>query len=125
MRYAVLFPGQGSQQVGMGADALTARPDLTAEADRVLGWRLGDLCARGPEDQLTRTDRAQAALFVVGFALWEAFVAAAPGPPAAAAGHSLGEYTALAASGAVTFSDGLRLVAARGAAMARAAGLEP
>lgn len=109
----------------MGADALATRPDLTAAADRALGWGLVDLCARGPEDQLTRTDRAQAALFVVGFALWEAFAAAAPGPPAAAAGHSLGEYTALAASGAVTFDDGLRLVAARGGAMARAADLEP
>jgi [acyl-carrier-protein] S-malonyltransferase len=124
MEYAVLFPGQGSQAVGMGADVCIARPDLIGEAGEILGWELGELCLGGPEQELTRTDRAQAALFVVSYALWEAFSAAAGRPPAAAAGHSLGEYTALAAAGVFGFRAGLRLVATRGEAMARAAGLE-
>lgn len=121
MSYAVLFPGQGSQTVGMGSDVFAARPDLLGEpADTILGWSLAHVCSNGPEEELTRTDRAQPALYAVAFALWDAFRAEAP-PPAAAAGHSLGEYTALAAAGAFEFEDGLRLVAARGAAMARAA----
>jgi [acyl-carrier-protein] S-malonyltransferase len=121
MPYAVLFPGQGSQFVGMGADVFAARPDLLVDvANDVLGWSLRDVCAVGPEEELTRTDRAQPALYAVAFGLWDAFREAAP-QPAAAAGHSLGEYTALAAAGAIDFSAGLRLVAERGAAMARAA----
>ncbi len=123
MPFAVLFPGQGSQHVGMGADLFAARPELLgAAADTVLGWSLSDLCLNGPEPELTRTDRAQPALFATSYALWEAFAAALDDAvPAAAAGHSLGEYTALAASGAFDFDTGLRLVAARGRAMAGAA----
>lgn len=124
MAYAALFPGQGSQHVGMGADVFPARPDLLVDAaDETLGWSLRDVCLDGPEEELTRTDRAQPALFAVSFALWEAWREAAP-PPAAAAGHSLGEYTALAASGALDFRSGLRLVAVRGEAMERAARAE-
>jgi [acyl-carrier-protein] S-malonyltransferase len=119
--YAVLFPGQGSQSVGMGGDVFAARPDLLVDqADEILGWSLSELCASGPEEELTRTDRAQPALYAVAYALWEAWRDRAP-PPAAAAGHSLGEYTALAAAGAVDFAAGLALVAARGTAMAAAA----
>ena len=126
MGYAVLFPGQGSQAVGMGTDVFAARPDLLGEAaDGILGWSLAAVCADGPEEELMRTDRAQPALFAVSYALWEAFAGAVPAPPAAAAGHSLGEYTALAAAGVFGFVDGLRLVAARGAAMASAAALRP
>lgn len=121
MRYAVLFPGQGSQSVGMGSDVFVARPDLLGSAaDEVLGWSLADVCANGPDDELVRTDRAQPALFAVSYALWEAFAAEVSHLPVAAAGHSLGEYTALAASGAVDYLDGLRLVATRGRAMALA-----
>ncbi len=79
------------------------------------------MCAEGPEEELTRTDRAQPALFAVSYAIWEALDDAVVRRPAAAAGHSLGEYTALAAAGALTFETGLRLVAARGVAMGRAA----
>ncbi|MBU1226318.1 MAG: ACP S-malonyltransferase [Actinobacteria bacterium] len=126
MGYAVLFPGQGSQAVGMGADVFAARPDLLGEAaDEILGWPLAATCAGGPEEELTHTDRAQPALFAVSYALWEAFRDAVAESPQAAAGHSLGEYTALAAAGALGFGDGLRLVAARGMAMAAAAGREP
>jgi [acyl-carrier-protein] S-malonyltransferase len=102
----------------MGADVFAARPDLFGpDADAVLGWSLEALCADGPETDLTRTDRAQPALYATAFALWEAFRAAVGVDPAAAAGHSLGEFTALAAAGVFDFVTGLRLVAARGAAM--------
>ena len=104
MRYAALFPGQGSQFVGMGADVFATRPDLLgASADSILGWSLSRVCAEGPDDELTRTDRAQPALYAVGYALWEAFRSAVRQAPECAAGHSLGEYTALAAAGAFDF----------------------
>ena len=100
MTHAILFPGQGSQTVGMGADLFAARPDLLGSAaDEVLGWSLRSMCLDGPEAALTRTEHAQPALYTVAFALWEALAGATPSPPAAAAGHSLGEYTALAAAG--------------------------
>jgi [acyl-carrier-protein] S-malonyltransferase len=125
MTHAVLFPGQGSQHVGMGADLFDARPDLLgAAADEVLGWSLRAMCLDGPEEALTRTEHAQPALFALAFALWtelEDRIAV----PAAAAGHSLGEYTALAAAGAVAYPDALALVAERGRAMAAAADIEP
>jgi len=122
MRYAVLFPGQGSQTVGMGEDLFAARPDLLGQAaDDVLGWSLRELCSQGPAEDLTRTDKAQPALFALSYALWEELSRALSHPPMAAAGHSLGEYTALAAAGAFAYIDGLRLVAARGRAMDEAA----
>lgn len=125
-RYAVLFPGQGSQKVGMGADLFDRRPDLLGPAaDAVLGWSLREVCLSGPEEELTRTDRVQPALYALAYALWDELAAAVPHPPVAAAGHSLGEYTALAASGALDYTAGLRLVAARGAAMAEAAAVAP
>lgn len=121
-RYAVLFPGQGSQFVGMGADVFAERPDLLgATADDTLGWPLAKVVAEGPDDELTRTDRAQPALYAVSYALWDVLRHALPRSPAAAAGHSLGEYTALAAACVLEFADGLALVAERGEAMAEAA----
>lgn len=126
MRYAVLFPGQGSQHVGMGADLFDARPDLLGDrADQVLGWSLRSMCLDGPEEALTRTEHAQPALFALSYALWESLAAALPDAPAAAAGHSLGEYTALTAAGVFGFDDALALVSARGRAMADAADREP
>lgn len=126
VEYAVLFPGQGSQYVGMGAELFEARPDLLAgAADRILGWPLRKVCLEGPEELLTRTDRAQPALYALSFALWTELAARLPRPPAAAAGHSLGEYTALAAAGVFGFEDGLRLVKARAEAMAEAVAREP
>jgi len=123
--FAVLFPGQGSQATGMGADVFAARPDLAAAAQAVLGWDLERLCREGPEDELTRTERAQPALFTVAFALWEALAQRLGRAPAGAAGHSLGEYTALAAAGAFGFEAGLQLVAARSRAMGAAAAAAP
>ncbi|MDE0171292.1 MAG: ACP S-malonyltransferase [bacterium] len=117
----MLFPGQGSQYVGMGAELFDARPDLlTGVADRVLGWSLREVCLTGPEELLTSTDRAQPSLYALAFALWMELAERVGHPPIAAAGHSLGEYTALAASGAFSFDEGLRLVAARATAMAEA-----
>ena len=126
MQYAVLFPGQGSQVVGMAEDVLSTRTDLLGDtANEVLGWDLATTIRQGPEELLTQTDRAQPSLYATSYALWESFTAAVAGPPVAAAGHSLGEYTALAAAGAVDYWDGLSLVAARGAAMAEAAAANP
>jgi len=110
----------------MGADLFDARPDLLGEAaDEILGWSLRDVCLNGPEEALTRTDRAQAALFALGYAMWAEFSACLDTAPVAAAGHSLGEYTALAAAGAFDYRTALRLVSIRGEAMAAAADREP
>ncbi len=126
MSFAVLFPGQGSQFVGMGADLFDARPDLLVDAaDEVLGWSLRRVCLDGPEDRLTRTEYAQPALFALAYALWDELRPDLPAPPSAAAGHSLGEYTALAAAGVFDFATALRVVSVRGRAMADAADAEP
>lgn len=125
MPYALLFPGQGSQFVGMGADLFEARPDLVGErADAIAGFSLREVCLRGPEEELTRTEHAQPTLFALAYALWDELADLVP-PPAAAAGHSLGEYTALAAAGVFSFEDALALVVERGRAMAAAADAEP
>lgn len=125
MAYAVLFPGQGSQFVGMGADIFEARPDLVGErADTFAGFSLRSISLQGPDEVLTRTEHAQPALFALSYALWDELARKAP-PPAAAAGHSLGEYTALAAAGVFSYDVALAVVAERGRAMAEAADAEP
>ncbi len=126
MSVAVLFPGQGSQTRGMGAELFESRPDLLGEsADEILGWSLRHVCLEGPEEQLTRTEYAQPALFAVSYALWDTFRESYDGDVAGAAGHSLGEYTALAAAGSLSYTDALSVVARRGRAMAAAADAEP
>ena len=115
-----LFPGQGSQKVGMGSDLLEARPDLFDRyfelADEASGLPIRQYALEGPIESLTRTDVAQPALFSLSLALAEA--AGELGiRPDFVAGHSLGEYTAAAASGAVSHEDGMRLVALRGKLM--------
>jgi malonyl CoA-acyl carrier protein transacylase len=110
----------------MGADLFDLRADLLgSRADHVLGWSLRAMCLEAPEEVLTRTEHAQPALFAVSYALWEEVRARIPALPAATAGHSLGEYTSLAATGAIDFDDALAVVAQRGAAMATAADREP
>jgi [acyl-carrier-protein] S-malonyltransferase len=115
-----LFPGQGSQKVGMGADLLEARPDLFDRyfelADDASGLTIRQFALEGPIESLTRTDVAQPALFSLSLALAEA--AGELGiKPDFVAGHSLGEYTAAAASGAVSLEDGMGLVTLRGKLM--------
>jgi [acyl-carrier-protein] S-malonyltransferase len=117
---AFLFPGQGSQKVGMGADLLEAEGDLLAgyltQAEAASGQPIRRLCLEGPVDALTRTEVAQPALFCVSLAVADA--ARARGlKPDFVAGHSLGEYTAACASGAVSVEDGIELVSLRGRLM--------
>ncbi len=122
MSYAVLFPGQGSQSVGMCPDVRQQRSDVLGQAaNDVLGWNLDQMIAEGPAEELLKTQHAQPALYATSYALWSEFAAAVEVPPSAGAGHSLGEYTALAAAGVFSYVEGLALVARRGLAMADAA----
>src|SRR5262252_1047650 len=122
MRFAWCFPGQGSQFVGMGKD-LAARFEsarrVFERADRALGEDLSTLCFEGPEPDLRLTRNTQPAILATSIAALEALRERVPGLalPASAAGHSLGEYSALVASGAITLEDAVRLVRVRGAAM--------
>ena len=121
-----LFPGQGSQYVGMGgnvADQLPTRR-LFERAGEVLGFDLWNLVQNGDEATLTRTENTQPALFVTEMAWVEALTARGIAC-AAAAGHSLGEFSALCAAGVFSFEDGVRLVRHRGEIMARAASTSP
>ena len=119
---AFIFPGQGSQQVGMGAELTQAYPIANAtfqEADAALGRALSQLCFEGPEDTLKQTENTQLAILTCSVAtlriLKELGIA-----PTAVAGHSLGEYSALVAAGVLEFADALRLVHARASLMAEA-----
>jgi len=122
-----VFPGQGAQQVGMGRALYEAHPlarEIYDEADAILGFPLSRLCFDGPKADLDDTINTQPALYVTSIALWRVAetVGAVSGTAAYVAGHSLGEYTALTAAGALPFEAGVRLVRARGEAM-KAAGL--
>jgi [acyl-carrier-protein] S-malonyltransferase len=120
MKYAMLFPGQGSQAVGMLSALAGAYPVVGAtldEASRALGWDLARLVREGPVEELNRTERTQPALLAAGVAVWRAWQSHAPAPPVALAGHSLGEYTALVAAGSLPFAEALKLVELRGQLM--------
>lgn len=125
MTTAWVFPGQGSQQVGMGRDLFQGSPRARAvfeAADQALGRSLSRLCFEGPEAELTLTQNTQPAIFTHSVAALEAIREAYPAlePPALAAGHSLGEYSALLAAGALALGDALRLLDLRGRAMQEA-----
>jgi [acyl-carrier-protein] S-malonyltransferase len=110
---AFLFPGQGSQYVGMGQDLSEAYPEARAtfdQADKVLGFALSDLCFNGPEEALNDTINTQPAIFVISVALLRALESSGLQAPSFVAGHSLGEYSALVAAGAMDFAAGLQLV---------------
>lgn len=121
---AFVFPGQGSQVVGMGKDLTAAYPaarDTFAQADDVLGFSLSALCFDGSQETLDDTLNTQPALYTCGIATLRALQAELPdATPAFVAGHSLGEFTALAGAGALSFADGLRLVRERGRLMKEA-----
>ncbi|HEX4612327.1 MAG TPA: ACP S-malonyltransferase [Urbifossiella sp.] len=126
-RTAILFPGQGAQAVGMAAALgrdLPAAQALFQQASAVLGYDLLKVCVNGPADRLNATDVSQPAIFVASLAALEHLKATQPealGGVTAAAGLSLGEYTALVFAGALSFADGLKVVKARGEAMQAAA----
>ncbi|HVU13660.1 MAG TPA: ACP S-malonyltransferase [Phototrophicaceae bacterium] len=119
-----MFPGQGSQVVGMGKDIADAYPvarQTFEQADDFLGFSLSDLCFNGSADDLSDTINTQPALYVCGIATLRVLHSEIPDAlPGFAAGHSFGEFTALAAFGALTFEDGLRLVRERGRLMKEA-----
>ena len=126
MSLAFLFPGQGSQAVGMGselADAFAAAREVFQEVDDALGQKLSKLMREGPEDQLTLTENAQPALMAVSLAVTrtlEKEFGVGVDRAAFVAGHSLGEYSALAAVGSISLADTARLLKLRGQAMQRA-----
>ena len=125
---AFVFPGQGSQAIGMGRELVEAHPaakEIYEEADSILGFALSDVMWNGPAETLNETVNTQPALYVHSVAVWRTFATLATPKPATVAGHSLGELSALTASGALPFSDGLMLVRRRGELMKRAGELNP
>jgi [acyl-carrier-protein] S-malonyltransferase len=122
-----MFPGQGSQAVGMGCDLAAGEPEMRAayaEASELLGYDLQDLCVQGPIDRLSRTDFTQPALLAASVGMFR--VLRREGLRFdVAIGHSLGEFSALVATGAIAFCDALRIVRRRGQEMLRAADANP
>ena len=120
---AYVFPGQGSQSAGMGSDLYRSHPsakEVFDEADASLGFSLSRLCFEGPEEELTKTHNVQPAILVASIACLSALQAAKRGSlpsPGFVAGHSLGEYTALVAAGALGLADAVLLVRERGRLM--------
>lgn len=126
---AFVFPGQGSQTVGMGRELAATFPEARQtfeEADDLLGFSLSELMWAGPDVELNDTLNTQPALFTHSLAAYRVFSAHQPGlTPAFMAGHSLGQLSAIAAAGAISFADGLRLVRRRGELMKHAGELNP
>ena len=125
---AFIFPGQGSQVVGMGkelAEQFPVAKQVFDEADATLGFSLSKIMWEGPKEELDETINTQPALYVHSIAVWMTYTLHPYPKPATVAGHSLGELSALTASGALAFADGLKLVRVRGELMKRAGELNP
>ena len=121
--FALVFPGQGSQEVGMASDfcqQYALAKQTFEEADDALGWALSRRIAEGPEEALRSTEVQQPAVLATTIAIYRVLAAELPGAPVCLAGHSLGEYSALVAAGALELSDAVRLVQQRGAFMQEA-----
>lgn len=120
---AFLFPGQGSQYAGMGKDLASEFPIAArtfAEANEALGFDLATLCYTGPEDELRLTQNTQPAILTTSIAAFRVLQAESDLQPSYAAGHSLGEYSALVCAGALEFADAVRIVRERGRFMQEA-----
>jgi len=125
MTFGFVFPGQGSQSVGMlaglaPAEAESVVRDTLTEASAVLGYDLGELVAQGPEERLNSTECTQPAMLAAGIATWRLWRERGGPPPQAVCGHSLGEFSALVAAGALDFAAAIALVQFRGRAMQEA-----
>lgn len=120
MKFACVFPGQGSQSVGMMAELAEAYPvvtELFSKASEVLGYDLWKVVQAGPAEELNKTEVTQPAMLTAGVAVYEILKSKLSSEPAMMAGHSLGEYTALVCAGAIAFEDAVKLVAQRGKLM--------
>jgi len=120
---AFIFPGQGSQAIGMLADLATEHQivaDTFSQASEVLGYDLWELVQQGPVETLNETDKTQPALLSASVAIWRAYEASGKAMPAVFAGHSLGEYSALVCAGVIDFIDAVKLVELRGQLMQQA-----
>ena len=117
---AIVFPGQGSQSIGMLSELAASYPlvnETFTQASDVLGYDLWKLSQDGPEDELNRTDRTQPAMLAAGVAVWRVWQQENGALPGVMAGHSLGEYSALVCAGAMEFADAVSLVEERGRCM--------
>jgi len=117
-----MFPGQGSQKLGMGGDLFDQYPDLTAKADEILGYSIKTLCLQDPDKSLGKTQFTQPALYVVNALSYYDKVAQSGEKPDYVAGHSLGEFNALLAADCFSFESGLKLVKKRGELMSEVSG---
>ncbi|MCK4841720.1 MAG: ACP S-malonyltransferase [Methylococcales bacterium] len=115
-----LFPGQGSQHIGMGENLFDVFPDIIQKADAILGYSIKELCLQDPKQQLGQTQYTQPALYVVNALAYRKQIKDTGSRPDFVAGHSLGEYNALESAGAISFEDGLKLVKKRGELMSTA-----